>query len=261
MIGHFGTVLASAFALAWSEAPAQELPPAPKQSETQATATARVGPHQTADPARTRAAIEEVLARPEFADLHGDPDALWRQLTEWLLSLLARGSSALANLAPWLCWLIVGWMLLTLAAILAHLLYTLWRLLGGSRWATEGGPSARRHRGELLGIPDLDFETVYAEALRLLATGDWLAATKYYYVTAILWLDRQGAIVFRPPKTNRDYIAELRDRVELQGLFRRLTNGFESIIYGGRAATAATSHDMADIVKGLLDEPLRTAAN
>jgi hypothetical protein len=112
-----------------------------------------------------------------------------------------------------------------------------------------------------LGIRNLDFETVYAEACRLLTTGDWPAATRYYYVAAILWLDRQGAIAFRPSKTNRDYIGELRAQTRLQSPFSRLTDRFEAVIYAGQAATASTSRDMADTVESLLHEPVRTAAN
>ena len=84
-------------------------------------------------------------------------------------------------------------MILALVAILVHLIYTLWKLLTGQRL----GPGderrlAGRGGGELLGIRDLDFDSVYAQARRLLAAADWPAATRYFYVTAILWLDRQG---------------------------------------------------------------------
>jgi hypothetical protein len=177
-----------------------------------------------------------------------------RQLMKWFLSLLKRVSSAIEHLPSWVAWTIVVWMLLTLLAILAHLIYTLWSLLGGSFSPSSVGSASRRHRGELLGIRDLDFDTVYAEAHRLLATNDWLAATRYYYVAAILWLDRQGAIAFRPSKTNGDYIGELRTQTKFLRPFGRLTNRFESIVYAGQAATASTSRDMADTVEGLLHE-------
>ena len=132
-------------------------------------------------------------------------------------------------------------MLLTLAAILAHLIYTLVMLLRGTSSPLRSNPKGGRIAGELLGIKDLDFDTVLAEARRLLAAGDWPAATRYFYVAAILWLDRQGWIVFKKSKTNRDYIDELASRARIQGSFRRLTADFEPIVYGGLAA--AEFHD------------------
>jgi hypothetical protein len=87
-----------------------------------------------------------------------------------------------------------------------------------------------------------------------LDAGDWSAATRYLYVAAILWLDRQGSVAFRRSKTNRDYLQELRAQDRLRGLFVRLTGSFEPVAYGGRPATMATGHDMAAALEGLIHE-------
>ena len=155
----------------------------------------------------------------------------------------------------WLFWTLLVWMLLTLVAILAHLIYTLAMFLRGTSSPLRSNPKGDRIAGELLGIKDLDFDTVYAEARRLLAAGDWPAATRYFYVAAILWLDRQGWIVFKRSKTNRDYIDELASRARIQGSFRQLTADFEPIVYGGLAPQSSTIHDIATTVEGLLHEP------
>jgi len=259
MIARFEITLALTAVLGWSGALAHGAP-TDRQSATDTLSRAETGPDFEAEHARVRAAIEEVLARPEFADLRADPNAFGRQLAEWLLSLLRRIDSALEHLPPWVFWLILAWMILTLLAILAHLIYTLWRFLGGSGRPSLAGAAARRAAGELLGIRELDFETVYAEAQRLLACGDWLAATKHLYVAAILWLDRHGWITFRLAKTNQDYLRQLGPHLQLQGLFRRLTEGFESIVYGGQSATVSTTRDMASTVEGLLHEPAQAVA-
>ena len=83
------------------------------------------------------------MARREFASLYDDPYAFWRRLREWILSVLKLVTSALSGLPGWVSWMIVAWMLLALAAILAHLIYTLWKLLGGTSWASRAGASAR----------------------------------------------------------------------------------------------------------------------
>ncbi len=234
---------------------------------------------------RARTAVHDVLATREFADLHLDPYAVWRRISEWIGGLFEGLARALGNLhdsIPWLYWTIVSWMVLTLVAILAHLIYTLVTLISGTK---RGDPAAQgRHKiaGELLGIQDLDFDKVYAEARRLLAGGEWAAATKYFYVAAILWLDREGAIVFKRSKTNCDYVAELgrgagvpalagRVEVPIAGRgtpiqappkggtpaqdFRRLTELFEPIVYGGRQPTNSNMDDISNIVESLLHDP------
>ncbi len=209
----------------------------------------------SASHSRARAAINEVLNRREFADLYADPYATERSILNWITELLNTIFRPLKNMPEWLLWVIVGWMVLTLLAILAHLLYTLW-LVGGGSSMRFGAKGARGRRQEkLLGIKELDFDAVYAEARRLLAAGDWPPATKYLYVAAILWLDRQGWVVFRSSKTNSDYIRELRRRQPYQAAFRRLTLCFESIVYGGRSATGESSHEMARTIESFLHEP------
>jgi hypothetical protein len=235
---------------------------------------------------RARSAVRDVLAKREFADLHSDPYAAWRRFFEWIGGLFKRLADAINNLPQWLYWTVVSWMVLTLLAILAHLIYTLVTLLRGTKRADRNSYDRDRISGELLGIQDLDFDKVYAEAKRLLAAGEWTAATRYFYVAAILWLDREGAIVFKRSKTNADYIAELARSAGVPALagndsatppkggtpaqsakagtpargtpahaFRRLTELFEPIVYGGRQPTNSNMNDISTTVESLLHEP------
>ena len=199
-----------------------------------------------------------MLAGREFADLHSDPYAVWRRISEWIGGLfegLARALSDLHDSIPWLYWTIVSWMVLTLVAILAHLIYTLVTLISGTKRADPAARGRQKITGELLGIQDLDFDKVYAEARRLLAASEWTAATRYLYVAAILWLDREGAIVFKRSKTNADYIAELALGSRCLQPFRRLTELFEPIVYGGRQPTNANMDDISTTVESLLHDP------
>ena len=88
-----------------------------------------------------RAVVEEVLARPEFADLHADPNAFGRWLMEWIGWLFKRLGSAIEGLPSGVLWSIVASMLLALLAILAHLIYTLWSIF---RWREAVIPSRFR---------------------------------------------------------------------------------------------------------------------
>ncbi len=250
MIGFCGILLAMATAAVGDEARGQALP----------AAASAAGEASNAYREQTRNAIRDVLARREFADLHADPFATWRMILGWLQGLFQRVGGFLRGLPEWLFWTIVVWMILTLLAILAHLIYTLAMLLRGTSSPLRGNPKGSRMAGELLGIKDLDFDTVYAEARRLLAAGDWPAATRYLYVAAILWLDRQGWIAFKKSKTNRDYIDELAARARIQGSFRQLTADFEPIVYGGSSPNSSTIHNIATTVEGLLHEPAGASA-
>ena len=210
---------------------------------------------------QVRHAIGEVLGRREFADLHSDPYAFWRMILGWIAALFQTVGTVLKGMPEWLLWTLLVWMLVTLLAILAHLVYTLVMLLRGASLPPRNNLKGGGIAGELLGIRDLDFDNVYAEARRLLAANDWPAATRYFYVAAILWLDRQGWIVFKRWKTNRDYVDELAPRTRLHGSFRQLTAAFEPIVYGGLPPQSSTIHDIATTVESLLHEPAGASAS
>jgi hypothetical protein len=204
---------------------------------------------------RARSTVREVLSRREFGDLHADGYASWRRLLLWLGGLFQRLTSALRGLPPGTFWTVLVLIVIVLVAILAHLIYTLVMLFRGTSLTKVSRDARSKITGELLGIQELDFDKVYAEARRLMAAGEWAAATRYFYVAAILWLDRQGWIVFKRSKTNCDYIAELARRGTAQAPFRRLTQLFEPVVYGGNQPTTSTMHDISNTVEELLHEP------
>jgi hypothetical protein len=251
MIGYYGILLALVAATPGTEAGVQTPHAAASAADETGAAYRQIA----------RSAIQEVLARREFADLHADPYAFWRMIGDWIDRFFERVDGFLKGLPPWLFWIVFVWMVLTLLAILGHLIYTLVMLLRGISSPLRSNPQSGRIAGELLGIKDLDFDTVLAEARRLLAAGDWPAATRYFYVAAILWLDRQGWIVFRRSKTNRDYIDELASRARIQGSFRQLTTAFEPIVYGGLAPQSSTIQGIAATVEGLLHESAVVSAS
>jgi hypothetical protein len=203
--------------------------------------------------AQARRAVDQVLAEREFAHLHADPYASGRAFLEWLRGIFRSIGNALGALPEWVLWLVVAWMVITLVAILAHLVYTLYLVLGSSSRTAAARARGARHEGELFGIRDLEFESVYERARALLAEGNWAEATKYLYVAAILWLDRQGRIAFRLSKTNYDYLRELRAPDD-QAQFRRLTERFEATVYGGMPANGPECERVASVVEGFVHE-------
>ena len=130
------------------------LPTAGRQPATEAALSDGAKHNLDAYHSRARAAIKEVLVQREFVDLRSDPDARLRRLRDWIIGWLGRVGSAIHALPEWVLWVVVTWMVLTLAAILAHLIYTLVKLLKGTAWRPGDGAPLRRHPGELLGIRD-----------------------------------------------------------------------------------------------------------
>ncbi len=202
---------------------------------------------------QVRQAVNDVLSSPEFKDLRAGRETWWFQFLNWLGSKLEGVGDNLRALPEWALWLLVGWMVLVLVAILVHMAYVLWGTVRRSGAARSDG-AERQGRGELLGIRDLEFASVYDRARQLVESGDPVAATKYLYVAAILWLDLRGRIAFRASKTNYDYLGELTDYPEDQGRFRELTGRFETTAYGGEPPTARSCQEMVALVESLRRE-------
>jgi hypothetical protein len=151
----------------------------------------------------------------------------------------------------WAFWLLIIWLVLTLLAILAHMLYVLVGLFGdrtgGARSTIRSADPAR----PWLGLVDLDYESARQHAAELAVERRWSDAVKYLYMAAILRLDRAGLIGFRPTKTNRDFVRELARHPQQQAGFQRLTSRFEATAYGGRGADEARCREMTALLDAL----------
>lgn len=204
---------------------------------------------QANHPEQIRQAVDEVLSRREFADLPADESVWLKRLSDWFDSLMGKVGD-LADRFPWLIWVVVAWLVLTLLAILAHLIWTLyvWLKPSGGVFAPARQPVGA---GLLHGVRDLQFDDVYRRARELFEQRDYAAAVRHLYVAAILWLDRQGQIAFATAKTNRDYQLELSGKPAYQQQFAQLTERFETIAYGSAAATMSDCREMTSSLEAL----------
>ncbi len=200
---------------------------------------------------QAREAVAQVLTQPEFRRVHDESQSWGEWLMEKLKALVSWLGNKLWALPAWLSWLIVIWMLLTLVAILAHLVYVVISQIGA-------GPGRRldprRAKGRIYSVRKENFDAVLAEAQRHIEAGDWMAAVRYFYVAAILWLDRHGKVHFREFKTNHDYIRELTPHAGAQSLFRTLTRSFDLAVYGGQPPSQDTCRAMAAGLESLQRE-------
>ncbi|RNI28817.1 DUF4129 domain-containing protein [Rufibacter latericius] len=80
-------------------------------------------------------------------------------------------------------------------------------------------------------IHEIDFEVLLSEAE---AQGDYRRAIRLYYLQTLKILTDGGLIDWKPGKTNRSYVNELKSAT-LQKPFERVTQLFEYVWYGGSA--------------------------
>jgi len=201
---------------------------------------------------RTRDAVTEVLAAPEFRRPASEPGSSLRPLGEKLHDFFQWLGTSCFGLPSWAAYLIMVCLVLALLAILAHLVYVVVTQFGGGRGSRRARAVPRPD--PLYGARELNYDEVVGVAQRCLGAGDWLGAVRFLYMAAILWLDRAGRIRFRESKTNFDYVRELTPHPAVQGRFRSLTTAFESAIYGGREAKEGDCRGMAAILEALQGE-------
>jgi hypothetical protein len=207
-------------------------------------------PPAAAQPAVYRAAVREaareVLARPEFADSAADQPGWWESFLEWLQGVLGGVGRVARALPEWVFWLIVVWMVLALVAAIVHMLWTLYQMLAPGRASAEA--RSERRASEILGIRDLDLEGVLGRGRALLEQGRFSDAVRHFYVAAILELERHGALLPTPAKTNRDYVRELGATPRWQAPFQELTRRYERSAYSG----VPTDREQCDAMLALL---------
>jgi hypothetical protein len=183
--------------------------------------------------ADARSVLAEVLSQREFRDLHEQPSTIAKRIREWIRSLFDWLGPLAGFLPEWLRWAVWFWLIGGAVAILGHLVYWLYQSFSpmmGGKVAREEHPMPSREA--LLGIHDLDYDSVYSEALRRIREGDWLDALRYLLTAGILQLELEGHLIRRRFKTNGSYLHELTKYPGQQKAFRCLTDLAEPVLYG-----------------------------
>ncbi|HLL75435.1 MAG TPA: DUF4129 domain-containing protein [Pyrinomonadaceae bacterium] len=191
--------------------------------------------------------LQTILRRPEYNEEAAKGGALEKVL-EWLSKLIERllpkrspMSSGTASLFSIVARLFVYALALGLIA------YLVWRygplLAGRARGSRRArAREARVVLGERL-APDQTAADLIAEAEQLARAGNLRGAIRKAYVAVLCELGDRHLIRLAQHKTNRDYLASLRDRAELYGVMHPLTHAFERHWYGFVPASDA---DWAD---------------
>jgi hypothetical protein len=177
-------------------------------------------------------ALAHVYTRAEFQPAkHTWRDWLWAQAGKALswLGRLFSGLRGLRETSPWLFGLIIGTLVLVLAALVAHIVWTAWKLarMGGDDGTASATNSPRRQRPRT--AADWD-----AEAARLAGEGRLREAAVALYQGLVLRLDALGAVRFDASKTPGDYRREARKHPEASLALGGFLRQFEPVAFGGR---------------------------
>ena len=62
--------------------------------------------------------------------------------------------------------------------------------------------------------------------------GDYRAAMRYLYLSALLWLDERDMLRYDRALTNREYLERLRDNAMLRERLRPMVETFDQVWYG-----------------------------
>jgi hypothetical protein len=181
------------------------------------------------DTSKDRRALTAILARREFAAVHGPTwfDRLKRQIAELLVRLVERifGSSSFPVIASIIVYVLIG---------LALLVTALWvyRTLAGG----QSQPVVPEH----VPISAKQWTVWLAEAREAAAGGRWRDAVRLAYWAGISCLESRGVWPPDRARTPREYLRLLPDASEHRPALSALTRTFEPVWYGDRAADAAT---------------------
>jgi hypothetical protein len=170
-------------------------------------------------------ALEQILARPEYQWKPQEPSLLaqwWERVKEWLWDLLDwlipqgwAGSPALRFVLT----------ALGIAALGAALFFAL-------RGTFAGLATEKELAAEAAGEENLTAAAALKRAEALSGEGDYRAAVRYLYLSALLLLEEHGLLRYDRSLTNREYLRSVAGRPELEAALRRVVEVFEHVWYG-----------------------------
>ena len=198
------------------------------------------------DPARVRAAIDEVLARAEFRPPSKGP-------LEWLGEKILELIGALGRLfgieglsvAPVL-WILRG---LAVIAILALAVLVVRRVLArraarGSAASSALDPEAARRRR---------VDELRAEARRARESGDRVRALRLYFFALVIGLSERGDLEYRDAWTNRELFERGAPRTDAARELAALVPDLDRKSFGGEPAAEEDVERLAALCARWLD--------
>ena len=195
----------------------------PRVSRADEVAGREISQFDRADVDTIKMHTRQILSEPDLAARK----TFW----QWLGGKLPKGRLPSLNLrsgwAKFIVWILLIWCVLTLVAILAHLIWTVGLLVWPNtrRQDVMSGSGSERVRS-------MSFEELYERARELAEKGAFAEAISFMIAALLRLLDSVGTIRFHESKTNGDYVREYPSDHVGRNEFRQFVMVFEQTIYG-----------------------------
>jgi hypothetical protein len=192
-------------------------------------------PSPLPDPAAVRNTAHEVLARPEF-QVDGSTEAV-ESLWDFLVRLFFKITHSFRALFEWLyllspllAWLFIGALVTTLVALVAHILWTIFMVLGRDRRKTA--------LANALILEKVNPADLVRQAESARAGGDYMLGVRLLFRACLALLEQREGKSFRPGATNREHLNRYRQS-PLYDWLARFVWVIDSKWYGSEACLPA----------------------
>lgn len=172
-------------------------------------------------------AAKEIFASPEFRNQKD-------YLAQWIESILNKlfGNTVIKNDAyTFTAFLVMVITISIIGALIIFIIYHLSNKLVRNTHLYDKAP-------ETVKDDRLTFDRTLINAREAAQKEYYSTAIKWLFISVLLILQEQSFITIHPSKTNRQYMKELvGNNSPHTGIFKKLSEQFNSIRYGGREAT------------------------
>jgi hypothetical protein len=186
-----------------------------------------------------RRRLEDVLSRREF----NPKDDWWL----WLLrqfAALVKWLESLHAVSPLLYWGVFVGCVVILTLIVAHLAWTVRRLL----WVSAGKASDEAAAAKRTRLS----QDCWEEARRRAAAGDFTEAIRYLFLALVYRFDELGRVSFQRAYTNREYLALFADRPPVYTNLKVFVDTLDDNWYGQRPTERRRYEDCLNLYERLV---------
>ena len=184
-------------------------------------------------PADARERLHALLSQPPFSEAQRSDTGWWRQFWSWvgrlLESLLRPVGRVVQPGSEALGWVFLAIGAVLLAGILGYVVLGLRRTIAAEARTADDDPAA-----------GLTARSALDQAGQIARGGDYRSATRYMYLSALLWLDERELLRYDRALTNREYLERLRDNTPLREQLRPVVETFDRVWYGHATVDAAS---------------------
>jgi hypothetical protein len=167
-----------------------------------------------------------VFAAPEYR--WNEPRGWWEVISGWFRGILS-GLDGLRDTHPLAYALIIVALIAVLLAVLTHLAYVMWKVLGPK----PAAPELARHAA----IPRRDAGYYRREAERLAAHGAFADALACRFRALVLMLDGRQLLRFHPARTPAEYLGDVTADARARETLADLVSTLYRHLFGGVACT------------------------